>query len=288
MPAGICTQQLHSDLCLQVCEDWFNRMRLLLLRTSAASNAPHLTLHHAYARLVDLKSQLRHLQAAAAAEAAAEAAQQLQEQLQAQRQQAQIEEAEAAEQLAEAQANSLSPQLDLTATAAKTVHANSSSSAQQVRYSGDQQQRISSLHPKLHHYKQPPVCSSSHSAATTSVIGSSADQPAQQPPAASASTAAAPSQPAAAPVSLLTGKASQPSKLAPMGLLEIQAEQEAEALRNAEAARAVPSGRHGKGKQKSDGAQPPQAAGAAQPGQARVLQVNFSTSAHTVILLLSR
>lgn len=252
-------------------------MRLLLLRTSAASDSPHLTLHHAYARLADLKSQLRHLQAAAAAEAA----QQLQEQMQAQRQQAQIEEAEAAEQLAEAQANSTAPRLELSAAAAKTVHANGSLSIQQVQSKGDQQQRISSPHPNLHHYKQPPGHSSSNSAAATSVLGSSANQPAQQPPPASASTAAAPSQPAAAPVSLLTGQASPASKLAPMGLLEIQAEQEAEALRNAEAARAMPSGRHGKGKQKSDGNQPPQAAGAAQPGQARVLQVDSNT---TVIL----
>lgn len=55
---------------MQVCEDWFARMRMLLLRTSAAANNHALTLHHAYARLGDLKSQLRHLKAAAAAEEA--------------------------------------------------------------------------------------------------------------------------------------------------------------------------------------------------------------------------
>ncbi|KAL0054989.1 hypothetical protein WJX82_005498 [Trebouxia sp. C0006] len=58
----------------KVCEDWFTRMRMLLLRTSAASNSPHLTLHHAFARLADLKAQLRHLQAAAAEAEAARAA----------------------------------------------------------------------------------------------------------------------------------------------------------------------------------------------------------------------
>ena len=58
-----------------------------------------------------------------------------------------------------------------------------------------------------------------------------------------------------------------------MGLLEIQAEQEAEAARSAEAARAVPAGRLGKGKPKSDGGQPTRA-GPSQPGQPRVLQVH--------------
>ena len=254
-------------------------MRLLLLRTSAASNSPHLTLHHAYARLVDLKSQLRHLQAAAAAEAA----QQLQEQLQAQRQQAQPEKAQAAEHLAEVQASSPSPHPDCSATAAETMQANGSPSAHQVR-SSSEQQRTSSLQPNLHHSKQPLDHSSGNMAASTLVKGFPGTQPAQQPPAASASTAAAPSLPIDAPESLLTGKAVQPSKLAPKGLLEIQAEQEAEAARNAEAARAVPSGRHGKGKQKSDGTQSSQTAGASQPGQARVLQVGSNLSPHTAVL----
>ena len=182
-------------------------MRLLLLRTSAASNSPHLTLHHAYARLVDLKSQLRHLQAAAAAEAA----QQLQEQLQARRQQAQLEEAQAAEQLAETQASSLSPRLECSASAAETTQANDSPSAQQARFSGDQRQRVSSLRTDLHHSNQAPGHDLSNLAASTSVTGFPGDQSAQQPIAASVSTAAAPSQPAAAPVSLLTGKAIQPS-----------------------------------------------------------------------------
>ena len=55
---------------MQVCEDWFARMRMLLLHTSAAANNHALTLHHTYARLGDLKFQLRHLKAAAAAEEA--------------------------------------------------------------------------------------------------------------------------------------------------------------------------------------------------------------------------
>lgn len=260
-------------MCLQVCEDWFTRMRMLLLRTSAASNSPHLTLHHAYARLVDIKSQLRHLQAAAAAEAA----QQLQEQLQAQRQQAQFEEAQAAERLAEAQASSLTPHLDLSATAAETLHANGSPLAQQVQPNSEQQQRISSLQPNLRRSKQPSDHSSNNLAALTSVTGLPGNQPAQQPPVAPASTAAAPSQPPAVPVSLLTGKAVHPIKPAPMGLLEIQAEQQAEAARNAVAGRAVPSGRHGKGKQMSDGTQPVQTAGVSQPRQARVLQVGHNS-----------
>lgn len=58
------------SVALQVCEDWFARMRILLLRACAAANNHALALYHAYARLGDLKSQLHHLQAAAAAELA--------------------------------------------------------------------------------------------------------------------------------------------------------------------------------------------------------------------------
>ena len=271
-------EQTHYGMCVQVCEDWFTRMRMLLLRTSAASNAPHLTLHHAYARLTDLKSQLRHLQAAAAAEAA----QQLQEQVQAHRQQAQLEEAQVAEQMAQAQASRTSPRQDPAVTAAKKVLANDRPAAQQVQPSDHQQQHVSSLQPHPHRSltKQPKGQSPNHLAASASVVGSPVTHPPQQPPAASPST----SKPAAAPVSLLTGKATQPSKQAPMGLLEIQAEQEAEAVRKAEAARAGQPVRHGKGKPRSEGTQTSRTAGAPQPGQPRVLQVGLDLSARASVL----
>ena len=47
---------------MQVVDEWFVRIRGLLMRTSVASNAPHLTLAHAYARLAALAAQLRQLQ----------------------------------------------------------------------------------------------------------------------------------------------------------------------------------------------------------------------------------
>ena len=275
VPASTIQQATHqSGMHLQVCEDWFTRMRLLLLRTSAAANAPHLTLHHAYARLVDLKSQLRHLQAAAAAEAA----QQFQEQLQAQRQQAQLEETQAAEQLAEAQASSQSPRPDLSLTDPETTRANSIPAVQQLQSSGDQQQHVAS------HSVQLPGPRPSYLVADTSVTGSPGKHPVQQPPAASPPAAAGPSKPGTAPVSLFTGKAQQPSKPATMGLLEIQAEQEAEAARGAEAARAIQPGRHGKGKQRTDGPQPSRTAVTSQPGQTRVLQVGLNLQAQPVLL----
>ena len=52
---------------LQVVDEWFVRIRGLLMRTSAAAGAAHLTLANAYARLVALAAQLRQLQRAAAA-----------------------------------------------------------------------------------------------------------------------------------------------------------------------------------------------------------------------------
>lgn len=253
-------------------------MRLLLLRTSAASKAPHLTLHHAYARLADLKSQLRHLQAAAAAEAA----QQLQEQLQAQRQQTELEEAQAAQQMAEAESSSTSPHQDLAVTAVEKLHANDSPAAQNIHTSDDQQRHASSLqlHLQQHsHPKQSTGQSSSHPA-NALILGSPDTHLPEQPPAASPSI----SKPAAAPVSLLTGKATQPSKQAPMGLLEIQAEQEAEAARRAEASRAVQPVRHGKGNPRSEGTQSSRTAGAQQPGQPRVLQVDLDLSAQASVL----
>ena len=279
---------------MQVCEDWFTRMRMLLLRTSAAAKAPHLTLHHAYARLADLKSQLRHLQAAAAAEAA----QQLQDHLQAQRQQAQLEEAQAAQRLATTQAHTETPHSAQSASPADTPPiASSSSPAMQQPQSTIHQQQQSLLSQARVHPKEglEQVAGQSHPQSQTAssaatAVGFQSHFPAQQPPAASSSTAAAPSKPTAAPASsLLTGQPQQTSRPAPIGLLEIQAEQEAEAARAAEAAKAAKESRGGRGRQKTEGNQPSRAssAGASQPGQPRVLQVGlWSRRAETFVLLL--
>jgi hypothetical protein len=48
----------------QVCAEWFSRCRDLLLRLSNAAGCPHHALHHASARLSDLRAQLRALVAA--------------------------------------------------------------------------------------------------------------------------------------------------------------------------------------------------------------------------------
>ncbi|KAK9805272.1 hypothetical protein WJX72_010214 [[Myrmecia] bisecta] len=58
----------------KVCEDWFMRMRPLLMRTAAASEHHQATLHHALARLAELRSQMRILAANAAPAASAPAA----------------------------------------------------------------------------------------------------------------------------------------------------------------------------------------------------------------------
>ena len=51
---------------MQVVDEWFIRIRGLLMRASAAAGAAHLTLVNAYARLTALAAQLRQLQRAAA------------------------------------------------------------------------------------------------------------------------------------------------------------------------------------------------------------------------------
>ena len=264
---------------MQVCEDWFTRMRMLLLRTSAAAKAPHLTLHHAYARLADLKSQLRHLQAAAAAEAA----QQLQEQLQAQRQQAQLEEAQAAQQLAETQMDTQSPHPAQTASVPDTSPTSSTGNPalQQPQFTVQQQEPLVKKGGLCSKEGVHPISGQAHrqsqaAALAAASVGSQSHSSAQQPPVAPSSTAAAPSKEAAAPaISLLTGQPQQASRPAPIGLLEIQAEQEAEAARAAEAAKAAKEGRGGRGRQTSEGHQSSRASSAAasQPGQPRVLQV---------------
>lgn len=55
-----CVAQLYSTW-LQVCEDWFVRMRPLLLRTSAAAAMHHATIRHGLRRLADLKHQMQGL-----------------------------------------------------------------------------------------------------------------------------------------------------------------------------------------------------------------------------------
>ena len=56
-----------SGALLQVCEEWFARMRGLLMHTAAATDSHHLTLAHAAARLCSLQSQLWALHKAKAA-----------------------------------------------------------------------------------------------------------------------------------------------------------------------------------------------------------------------------
>jgi len=51
---------------VQVVDEWFIRIRGLLMRTSAAAGAAHLTLANGYARLTALAAQLRQLQRATA------------------------------------------------------------------------------------------------------------------------------------------------------------------------------------------------------------------------------
>ena len=51
---------------IQVVDEWFVRIRGLLMRTSVAAGATHLTLAHAYARVIALAAQLRQLQRASA------------------------------------------------------------------------------------------------------------------------------------------------------------------------------------------------------------------------------
>ena len=46
---------------MQVCEDWFARMRGLMLRASVQVDHHHAVIYHAYARISELKGQLRTL-----------------------------------------------------------------------------------------------------------------------------------------------------------------------------------------------------------------------------------
>jgi hypothetical protein len=244
---------------------------MLLLRTSAASNSPHLTLHHAFARLADLKAQLRHLQAAAAAEAA----QQLQEQLQAQRQQAQLlkAEAEAAEQAPKSQAHPVSPGLSASAVTIDSAIDHLPSTSQSV--SSQRQGRPYQPHLQPDQFKPGspgPVPSAGQ--------GSPAQQPqSEASPSAGAVLAPPPASAALAPASLFTPDAVKSDRPAPLGLLEIQAEQEAEAARAAEAAAARPS--HGRGPHRASTKQAPSPVSdaPAQRGQSRVLQVSYVPAA---------
>ncbi|KAL0019463.1 hypothetical protein WJX77_007420 [Trebouxia sp. C0004] len=247
----------------KVCEDWFTRMRMLLLRTSAASNSPHLTLHHAFARLADLKAQLRHLQAAAATEAA----QQLQAQLQAQRQQTQLRkaEAEAAEQALEPKAQTTPPSLFTSAVTVDSANIDHLPSTSQS-ISSQRQGR-----PYQPHLQPDQFKPGSPGPAPSAGQGSPAQQP--QSPSAGAVLALLPVSTTLAPASLFRPDAVKSDRTAPLGLLEIQAEQEAEAARAAEAAAARSS--HGRGSHRASAKQAPSyvSDGPAQRGQSRVLQV---------------
>ncbi len=48
-------------MAMQVCEDWMMRMRPLLLSITVTSGAAHEAWYHAQARLIELRSQMRHL-----------------------------------------------------------------------------------------------------------------------------------------------------------------------------------------------------------------------------------
>ena len=247
-------------------------MRMLLLRTSAASNSPHLTLHHAFARLADLKAQLRHLQAAAAVEAT----QQLQEQLQAQRQQAQLLNAEtdAAEQALEPQAHPTPPSLPtsaVTVDSANVGHLPSSSQSVSSQRQG---------RPYQPHLQSDQFKPGSPGPAPSAGQGSPALQPqSEASPSAGAVLAPPPALAALAPTSLFRPDPEKSDRPAPLGLLEIQAEQEAEAARAAEAAAARPS--HGRASHRASTKQAPSPVSdpPAQRGQSRVLQVSFVLTA---------
>ena len=244
-------------------------MRMLLLRTSAASNSPHLTLHHAFARLADLKAQLRHLQAAAAVEAA----QQLQEQLQAQRQQAQLlnAETEAAEQ---PQAHPTSPSLSTSAVTVDSANIDHLPSTSQSVYSQRQGR------PYQPHLQPDQFKPGSPGPAPSAGQGSPAQQPqSEASPSAGAVLAPPPASAALAPTSLFRPDPVKSDRPAPLGLLEIQAEQEAEAARAAEAAAARPS--HGRGSHWASAKQTPTPVSdaPAQRGQSRVLQVSNALAA---------
>ena len=60
---------------MQVCEEWFTRMRPLLLRLSVAAEKHTSVIHHSHATLVGLKLQMRALLAEHEARAAESVAQ---------------------------------------------------------------------------------------------------------------------------------------------------------------------------------------------------------------------
>ena len=64
-------------LRVQVCEEWFARMRPLLLRLAVAVDAHPAVLSHATAQLADLKGQLRAMLAEPKAPAKPEVSQQV-------------------------------------------------------------------------------------------------------------------------------------------------------------------------------------------------------------------
>ena len=244
---------------------------MLLLRTSAAAKSPHLTIHHAFARLNDLKAQLRHLQAAAAAEAA----QQRQKQLLADKQQAvlqqseaaKLQEAQAAQQQIKPQSTSLPVQIPLDTVVPAPRQHQSKGQLQPNPVSKPAPPSSSSNVPSPHQTHPHTVQSASASPAGLPSATQRFLQPQPSGQSASAAEQQAASLRPTRHVNLL-------SKPAPVGLLEIQAEQEAESARAAEAAaEASSSAASSKAANRASGSHASPSTSAPQKSQARVLQV---------------
>ena len=219
---------------------------MLLLQTSAASSSHALTVHHAYARLGDLKAQLRHLQAAAAAELAQQQVEKRQaEQLEAEQQQAQR--AEAAKQEAEA-----SKAENLHIQQGQHRKKQVDSAAQHVS------SRLPAVEAPTSALKQTSAPSHAQHGAMSS--GSSIVHVAREP----------------VPLeSIPLSKPRQAVQSAPKSLLEIQAEQEAESAQAAAAKAAVssPAKRRNKPGHLPSASSPAQQSSSDSKSQARVLQV---------------
>ena len=242
---------------VQVCEDWFARMRMLLLRTSAAGNNHALTLHHAYARLGDLKTQLRHLQLAAATELA---------------QQQQAEKQMAEQQLAEQQRVAKE-------TAAKDMAAKETAVKEQAERqqpasgeAGRQQTAADTLSLPGRPLSSVSASSSKQKPSQTSSEHTSGRSDATPAPLDSTAVPA-PLDSTAVPAPLGTVK--QSVRAIPKGLLEIQAEQAAESAQQAaaKAAASSPAQHRSKKQGQASSASSPAPATSSDKSQAKVLQV---------------
>lgn len=233
---------------VQVCEDWFSRMRMLLLRTSAAGNNHALTLHHAYARLGDLKTQLRHLQLAATAELA---------------QQQQAEKQMAEQQLAEQQQ-----------VAKENADKDKASKETAVKEQAERQQPASEEAGRQQTAADTlslpgrPVSSVSASSSKQKPSQTSSDHTSGR-----SDATPAPLDSAAVPAPLGTVK--QSVRAIPKSLLEIQAEQAAESAQQAaaQAAASSPAQNRSKKQGQASSASSPAPATSSDKSQAKVLQV---------------